>query len=238
MAGLTTVTAIPHAPTRHTHARRTLWIAGFAHALHDGYTDLIYVLLPVWQTEFALGYGVLAFVRGLYTGTMAGLQIPVGRLAERYGGRVILALGTVLAAGGYALAGFSGGLGGLCVALALSGAGSSTQHPIASAAVSRAYGGAARGALGIYNFTGDLGKATVPAATAILLTLMPWRSALSVLAMLGIIVALAIASLMPAFGQATTREAIKGQRHVGRGRGGFRCSLRLACWTARCEWAS
>jgi MFS transporter, FSR family, fosmidomycin resistance protein len=221
MAGLTTVTAIPHASARHTHARRTLWVAGFAHALHDGYTDLIYVLLPVWQAEFALGYGVLAFVRGLYTGTMAGLQIPVGRLAERYGGRVILAFGTVLAAGGYALAGFSGGLGGLCVALALSGAGSSTQHPIASSAVSRAYGGAARGPLGIYNFTGDLGKATVPAATAVLLTLMPWRSALYVLAMLGIIIALAIASLMPAFAQANARESIKGQQHVGRGRGGF-----------------
>lgn len=27
--------------------RRTLVIAGVAHALHDGYTDLIYVLLPL-----------------------------------------------------------------------------------------------------------------------------------------------------------------------------------------------
>jgi hypothetical protein len=35
-------------------------VAGCAHALHDGYTDLIYVLLPVWQAEFALGYGALA----------------------------------------------------------------------------------------------------------------------------------------------------------------------------------
>ena len=38
------------------HARRTLAFAGTAHALHDGYTDMIYVLLPVSQTEFALGY--------------------------------------------------------------------------------------------------------------------------------------------------------------------------------------
>jgi hypothetical protein len=35
-------------------------VAGFAHALHDGYTDLSYILLPIWQAEFALGYGVLA----------------------------------------------------------------------------------------------------------------------------------------------------------------------------------
>ena len=102
---------------------------------------------------------------------MAALQIPVGRLAERVGGRTILAIGTTLAACGYALAGLSGGLFGLCVALALSGAGSSTQHPIASSAVARAYSAAARGPLGIYNFTGDLGKAALPVATSVLLTL-------------------------------------------------------------------
>ena len=29
-------------------------VASGAHALHDGYTDLIYVMLPVWQAEFGL----------------------------------------------------------------------------------------------------------------------------------------------------------------------------------------
>jgi MFS transporter, FSR family, fosmidomycin resistance protein len=220
MAGLTTAVSIPRSSTSDPHARRTLIVAGFAHALHDGYTDLIYVLLPVWQAEFALGYGVLAFVRGLYTGAMAGLQIPVGRLAQRLGGRIILALGTALAALGYALAGFSGGLLALCVALALSGAGSSTQHPIASAAVSRAYGGQARGPLGIYNFTGDLGKAALPAATSVLLTIMPWRSSLYMLALLGIVVALSIALLMPTIGRASAGET-NGKRQAGGGRGGF-----------------
>jgi MFS family permease len=137
--------------------RRTLAIAGLAHATHDGYTDLIYILLPVWQAEFALGYASLALLRGLYAGMMAVFQIPAGRLAEKFGGRTLLAIGTALAALGYALAGFSGGIGGLCVALALSGVGSSVQHPIASSAVSRAYGAAARGPLGTYNFCGDLG---------------------------------------------------------------------------------
>jgi FSR family fosmidomycin resistance protein-like MFS transporter len=127
------------------------------HALHDGYTDLIYVLLPVWQAV-GLGYGLLALLRGLYAGAMAGLQMRAGHLAKRLGGRTVLAFGTALAALGYALAGFSGGLLGLCAALALSGAGSSTQHPIASAAVSRAYGTAARGPLGTYNLNGDLGR--------------------------------------------------------------------------------
>jgi len=200
--------------------RRTLFMAGVAHALHDGYTDLIYVLLPVWQAEFALSYGALAFLRGLYAGAMASLQIPAGRLAERIGGRMTLALGTALSALGYGLAGLSGGLLGLCAALALSGVGSSTQHPISSAAVSRAYGAAARGPLGTYNFTGDIGKAALPAATSLLLTIMPWRSALWMLAALGIVVAVTIAVFMPTVARATTAKA-EAHAQAGGGRGGF-----------------
>jgi MFS transporter, FSR family, fosmidomycin resistance protein len=220
-------------------AKRTLVVAGTAHALHDGYTDLIYVLLPIWQAEFALSYGMLALLRGLYAGTMAALQLPAGRLAERLDGRLILALGTALSAVGYLLAGYSGGLFGLCVALVLSGAGSSTQHPIASAAVSRAYGAGSRGPLGTYNFAGDLGKAAIPALTSLLLTLMPWRHSLWLLALLGLAVALGVALLMPPIGRpavnntrsmttgamttgAKTAGAMTtGAKATGQGRGGF-----------------
>jgi len=36
--------------------RRAAGVACSAHALHDGYTDLIYIMLPIWQKEFGLGY--------------------------------------------------------------------------------------------------------------------------------------------------------------------------------------
>jgi MFS transporter, FSR family, fosmidomycin resistance protein len=204
-----------------SRASRTLTLTGLNHALHDGYTDLIYVLLPIWQTEFALSYGLLALMRGLYAGAMAGLQIPVGRLAERIDGKTILVLGTALAALGYVLAGLSGGVIGLGLALALSGAGSSTQHPIASAAVSRAYGNAARGPLGIYNFTGDLGKAAIPALLSVLLLIMSWRHALLVLASVGMLVAVCVAVLMPAIGKGPASKAVTSSRPAHAGRGGF-----------------
>lgn len=188
----------PAADLSATPARpRVLWLSCVAHALHDGYTDMIYVLLPVWQAEFGLSYGALAMLRGVYAGTMASLQLPAGRLAQWLGSRAVLALGTLLAALGYALAGMSGSLLGLCVALALSGGGSSTQHPLASSAVSRAYGRNARVPLSIYNFSGDLGKAALPAAIALLVTLMPWRHALWLVAALGCAVAAAIALFLP-----------------------------------------
>jgi MFS transporter, FSR family, fosmidomycin resistance protein len=199
----------------------TLAVTGLNHALHDGFTDLIYVLLPVWQTEFALSYSLLALMRGLYSGVMAGLQIPVGRLAGRVDGKTLLALGTALSALGYFFAGLSGGVIGLALSLALSGSGSSTQHPLASAAVSRAYGSAARGPLGIYNFTGDLGKAAIPAATSLLLVVLSWRHTLQLLACAGLLVAACIVWLMPAVGKGHFEEASASSHRAGGGQGGF-----------------
>ena len=226
LSAATSRPALPASRLPMPKARRALAGASLAHALHDGYTDMIYVLLPVWQAEFGLGYGALAALRGLYAGTMAVLQVPSGRLAELVGSRAVLVAGTLLAALGYALAGLSGGLLGLCAALALSGAGSSTQHPLASAAVSRAYGGAARGPLGTYNFAGDLGKAALPALTALLLALMPWRPALWLLALLGLLAAVAVHLLVPAFPRVPVA-ATAPKRTGGAGRGGFNLLLAI-----------
>jgi MFS family permease len=200
--------------------RRTLTIASLAHALHDGYTDSIYVLLPIWQAEFGLSYSALALLRGLYAGVMALLQVPSGRLAERFGGRSVLVLGTILAAFGWMLAGISGSFVGLCAALCIGGAGSSTQHPIASAAVSRAYGATARAPLGVYNFMGDVGKAAVPALASLLIVIMAWRESSWVLAGIGIVVAAAIAALMPSIGRGAFL-APPGQTSAKRPRKGF-----------------
>jgi FSR family fosmidomycin resistance protein-like MFS transporter len=173
--------------------RRTLTVACFTHALHDGFTDLLYILLPIWQVEFGLGYAAVGTLRALYSGTMAGLQVPSTSLAARFGGPVILAAGTALAAIGYLIAGASTGFALLAAALVIGGLGSSTQHPIASSLVAHAFEGASsRAALGTYNFAGDLGKMVVPAATALLVTLMPWRSAVLIIGSVGLVVAVGI----------------------------------------------
>ncbi|GJD71913.1 MFS transporter [Methylobacterium goesingense] len=184
-------------PASPPETRRTLIGVGINHALHDGYTDLIYVLLPVWQAEFGLGFAALALLRSLYNGALAALQMPASRLAERLGVRTVLILGTLLSAVGYALAGFSGSLVGLSVALTLGGTGSSTQHPLASTLIARTYGRNARGPLGTYNFTGDLGKASVPPLVGLLLTLTDWRTALWLIAALGVAVAVSLPWLLP-----------------------------------------
>src|SRR5580704_11356146 len=74
--------------------RRNLVGACLAHLLHDGYTDQLYALLPIWQSEFGLSYAGLAVVRALYSGTMGGLQIPGNRLIARLDPRTSLVLAT------------------------------------------------------------------------------------------------------------------------------------------------
>jgi MFS family permease len=208
-------------------AKRSLVVVGLNHALHDGYTDMIYVLLPVWQAEFGLGYIALAVLRSLYVGALAGLQMPATALARRLGVRAVLTLGTVLGAGGYGLAGASGGLIGLCIALVLSGAGSSTQHPLASAVIARAYGTAARGPLGTYNFTGDLGKAALPPLVGFLLVRADWRPVLWLMAGGGVAVALIVALLLPRAPTAHAQRPAKAVNPAGEGHHGGRTGFGL-----------
>ena len=198
--------------------KRSLLAACLTHALHDGYTDGLYAFLPVWQAQFGLSYAALAIVRALYYGTMGGLQIPSDRALRRLSPRAALVLSTVLAAAGLLITALPFGFAGLCVGLVVAGVGSSIQHPRGSLLVADSYGEASRRPLGIYNFSGDLGKAVLPALIALLLPILAWQSVLGLMAALGL--ALAVVLRILALAAPGTRTAAKGTASGG-GRGGF-----------------
>lgn len=197
------------APVAPLSSKRALGVACGVHALQDGYTDLVYVMLPVWQAEFALTYGAVGLLRGLFVGAMAGFQIPATMLAKRVGASGVLAAGAALTGFGYIVAGLGGGFTMLLVALALGGLGAATQHPLASALVAGAFPGkAALKALGTYNFAGDIGKMLLPAAASLMLLALPWRGTVMTLGLLGFFVAIAIFVLArrQPFGEAPVKE--------------------------------
>jgi MFS family permease len=168
-------------------SRRTLVVCGSAHALHDGFTDLLNALYPLLQAQFGLSYAAIGALKAVYSGAMASGQIPSGLLAKRFGGVRVLALGTGLIAVGYGLAGLTGSLYGVIAGLLLAGLGGSTQHPIGSSLVSAAFPGLrSRTALGTYNFTGDLGKMALPALFAVIAASLGWQQALMVIAALAV----------------------------------------------------
>ena len=179
--------------------RRALLAACGAHAVNDGLTDLIYVLLPIWQTQFGLSYAQIGLMRGAYSATMAGFQLLASRAARRFGRQTLLIGGTALVGVAYLLAGQAGGLLALMAALVLGGLGASTQHPLASSLVTDTHepGRQVKQALSHYNFAGDIGKTLIPALVGVSLTVMSWRLSVTLAGVLGLLAALAMYLWIP-----------------------------------------
>jgi FSR family fosmidomycin resistance protein-like MFS transporter len=183
----------PSAPS----PRRVLAVTCGSHAVHDGYTDTLYLLLPLWQAEFGLSYAAVGIMRALYSAVLAAFQVPAASLAVRFSPVLLLAAGTALSGLGYMLASASAGLPLLVVSLMLGGLGSSTLHPIGSDLVASAFrGNAVRPALGTFNFAGDVGKMAFPAGASLLLTFISWRETAFVIGGIGVASALAVLLLL------------------------------------------
>jgi MFS transporter, FSR family, fosmidomycin resistance protein len=180
-----------------SRARAVLAAACSIHFVHDGFSDILYVLLPIWASEFRLTFAQVGIIRTAYSGGMAAFQIPAGLLAERWGERRLLAAGTAVTACGFIAAGMVGGFLSLLLVLLIAGLGSGVQHPLSSSLVSKAYEtGPRRAALGTYNFSGDLGKVAVPAAVAFAALVVGWRTAAAAYGVMGLVAAAAIFGIL------------------------------------------
>jgi FSR family fosmidomycin resistance protein-like MFS transporter len=181
--------------------RAVLGAVSSIHFLHDGFSETLYVFLPLWAREFGLTFAQVGLIRSAYTGGMSAFQIPAGFLAERWGERRLLAAGTAVTAAGFIAAGWAGGFLPLLVLLLAAGLGSGVQHPLSSSLVSKAYEtGNRRTALGTYNFSGDVGKAGVAAAIGLLAGLIGWRAAGAAYGVLGIVAAIVIVPMLARLG--------------------------------------
>lgn len=207
-----------HDSSSKTSRRRTLVGACLAHATHDGLSDLVYAFLPFWQERFLLSYTVLSLLRSAYSLTLASLQIPAASVAMKLPRPHYLLVGaTALTGLGWWLGGLTDSVVLLGLALVVSGIGASTQHPIASAMVSRAYGRDAKKPLGIYNFAGDLGKSLLPASATFLLAYTSYRHVVVLYAGIGVLSALAMWVLFrsaPVNPRRSAAAAVAAPRHV------------------------
>ena len=142
-----------------TRQKSTLATCCTAHTVHDGLSDVTYVLLPLLAQTFGLSLAQVGMIRSAHRVAMAAFQIPAGLIAERFGERNLLALGTLIAGLAFLALGYAPGFWAILIALFFAGVGSAVQHPLASTIISHAYpGDGRRGALGTYNFFGDVGK--------------------------------------------------------------------------------
>ena len=174
--------------------RKILATGCFAHFIHDGFSDMLYVLLPIWQTQFALSFAEIGFLKTLFSGTLASFQVPAGLLANRVGAAKLLLIGTILTGCSVMLFGWATTPALLGCLLILGGLGESVQHPLSSALISNAYSDtkSRRVALSIFNVSGDVGKLVLPATAALLIAQLKWQSATQLLGLFGVVVAVVI----------------------------------------------
>src|SRR6187399_3118189 len=142
-----------------TRQKRTLATCCTAHVVHDGFSDVTYVLLPLLAQTFGLSLAQVGMIRSAHRIAMAAFQIPAGLIAERFGERNLLALGTLVVGLAFLALGYAPGFWAILAALFFAGLGSSVQHPLSSTIISHAFATEGRrAALGTYNFAGDVGK--------------------------------------------------------------------------------
>ena len=150
--------------------RRVLGACSVLHIIHDGMGNIIYVLLPVLAQQFGLSLTQVGMIKGAQSAATALFQIPVGLLSERVGERALLASGTILAGVAFILLTLSSHFFELLIILFLAGIGLAVQHPLCSSLISRAYRvKGRRGALGTYNFAGDVGKFLIAGSASLLI---------------------------------------------------------------------
>ncbi len=170
--------------------RKVLTASGFAHFVHDGLTDTVYVMLPLWASGLGLSHAQVGLLKSCLSVGLALFQVPAGCLAERWGGRTVLVLGTLLAGLGFLSLSTTNEFTSMAILLFVAGIGCSVQHPLASALVSTAYhDGGRRAALGTYNFIGDLGKVSIPAAVAAIAAVEGWQAGSVFLGFFGVVAA-------------------------------------------------
>ena len=173
---------------------RTLATCCTAHTLHDGLSDVTYVLLPLLAQTFGLSLAQVGLIRSAHRAAMASFQIPAGLIAERVGERNLLALGTLIAGAAFLALGYAPGFWAILAALFCAGVGSAVQHPLSSTIISHAFPGEGRrAALGTYNFFGDVGKFAFGGAVSLLLVAgISWQAPVIGFGIVGIATAVAI----------------------------------------------
>ena len=173
-----------------SRTRNTLLFASATHVWSDLAYALTVPLLPLIQSDpkLLLTYTQVGLLRSVFNGASAILQIPAGFLAEQLGEFWLLIGGNIWVAAGIIGMAAASSYFVLLLITFIGGLGGSTQHPLATSMVSRAYDDAGRStAVGTVNFAGDLGKLAAPVIAMLLAVKYGWRFTMRVVGIGGLV---------------------------------------------------
>src|SRR4051794_13783096 len=137
---------------------------------------IVNVALPSIQRELDASLTGLQWVVDAYAITLAALILTAGALADRYGRRLIFAIGVALFTSASLLCGIAWDIASLDVARALQGIGGAALFATALALIGAEYQGRERaGAIAIWGSTIGIAVASGPLAGGIITEWLSWR---------------------------------------------------------------
>ena len=167
--------------------RRTVGLISTAHAFSHFYMLILPPIFPLLHGDLGLSYAALGLLLAVYATFTGVMQVPMGMLVDRIGGRAILMLGLALNGAAILLVGLFPSYWAMLVFMAMAGAGNAVFHPADYAILSARVGEGRMGrAFSMHLFAGYIGWMLAPPAVLTLTALASWRVALVVLGLLGI----------------------------------------------------
>lgn len=162
-------------------------LIGNGHFLSHFYVLCLPPMFLSWQAEFDVSFAQLGMTSMLMSGTTALLQTPVGFMVDRYGARMFLIGGALLMSLSIAAMGLATEFWQVLLLAMTSGMGNSVIHPADYAILSGSVDKERMGrAFALHTFSGNIGFASGPPVTALLIALFGWREALLIVGLVGV----------------------------------------------------
>lgn len=170
--------------------RRTVGLVSTAHAFSHFYMLTLPPVFPLLHGELGLSYAALGLLLSVYAVFTGLMQVPMGLLVDRVGGRAVLIAGLALNGTAILLVGLVPGYWAMLACMVLAGAGNAVFHPADYAILSARVGDGRVGrAFSMHLFAGHIGWMLAPPAVLGLTTFAGWRVALVALGGLGVVYA-------------------------------------------------
>lgn len=169
---------------------RVIGLIGGGHFLSHFYQLALAPLFPLIKQDLDVSNVELGAVMTAYAAATAVLQTPIGLLVDRIGARAVLIVGLFLNAGAFVGAGLFPSYWALVGFMVIAGIGNSVFHPadyaILSASVDK---GRVGRAFSLHSFGGTSGFAAAPVVMFALATMWDWRTALVIVGLIGLVLA-------------------------------------------------
>jgi len=180
--------AVPDSPERARRDAAIIGSVGLIHSTSHVFQFCLPPMFPLLQEEFGMGYTALGSVLAAFYLASGIGQVFVGIAVDRWGGRIVLAVGMAALAGAMGALAFAPAFWMFLPLAVIAGLGNSVFHPADFAILSHAVHPSRTGrAFSIHAFGGTLGYVVSPLLLSALGFWLGWRAAMAVAGVYGLV---------------------------------------------------